>query len=97
MVALSPKSLAELGYAATDEEKDRAFLEVSGRKGLGVKADDLLDRLEDKAGAEVAKRNPDLPEAESAGSPGRSPRGPCATSCSSSPATRSSSSTSTRP
>ncbi len=64
MVALSPKSLADLGYAASDEEKDRAFLEVSGRKGLGVKADDLLDRLEDKAGAEIAKRNADLPEDE---------------------------------
>jgi arginyl-tRNA synthetase len=64
MVALSPKSLIDLGYAASDEEKDRAFLEVSGRKGLGVKADDLLDRLEDKAGAEIAKRNADLPEAE---------------------------------
>jgi len=63
MVALSPKSLAELGYAATDEEKDRAFLEVSGRKGLGVKADDLLDRLEAKARAEIEKRSPDQPEA----------------------------------
>jgi len=64
MVALSPKSLEELGYQATDEEKDRAFLEVSGRKGLGVKADDLLDRLEEKARAEVSGRNPELdPEA----------------------------------
>jgi len=61
MVALSPKSLSELGYAATDEEKERSFLEVSGRKGLGVKADDLLDRLEDKARAEIEKRNPSLP------------------------------------
>ncbi len=60
MVALSPKSLEELGYKATEEEKDRAFLEVSGRKGLGVKADDLLDRLEEKALAEVAKRNEGL-------------------------------------
>jgi arginyl-tRNA synthetase len=59
MVALSPKSLSELGYAASDEEKDRAFLEVSGRKGLGVKADDLLDRLEAKALAEIEKRDPD--------------------------------------
>ena len=67
MVALSPKSLGELGYAASDEEKDRAFLEVSGRKGLGVKADDLLDRLEDKALAEIAKRNPGLPEEERRG------------------------------
>ncbi len=61
MVALSPRSLEELGYDASEEEKDRAFLEVSGRKGLGVKADDLLDRLESKALAEVDKRNPDLP------------------------------------
>jgi arginyl-tRNA synthetase len=57
MVALSPRSLSDLGYMATDEEKDRAFLEVSGRKGLGVKADDLLDRLEAKARDEIEKRN----------------------------------------
>ncbi|HUU37958.1 MAG TPA: arginine--tRNA ligase [Candidatus Desulfaltia sp.] len=61
MVALSPKSLKELGYEASESEKDRSFLEVSGRKGLGVKADDLLDRLVDKALVEVEKRNPDLP------------------------------------
>jgi arginyl-tRNA synthetase len=60
MVALSPASLKELGYDASEEEKDRAFLEVSGRKGLGVKADDLLDRLEAKALDEIGKRNPDL-------------------------------------
>jgi arginyl-tRNA synthetase len=65
MVALSPKSLLELGYAASDEEKERSFLEVSGRKGLGVKADDLLDRLEAKALAEIAKRSPDRPADES--------------------------------
>jgi arginyl-tRNA synthetase len=64
MVALSPKSLKELGYAASEEEKDRSFLEVSGRKGLGIKADDLLDRLEEKARAEIEKRNADLPERE---------------------------------
>jgi len=61
MVALSPRSLAELGYVVKDEEKDRSFLEVSGRKGLGVKADDLLDRLEEKARAEVERRNPEGP------------------------------------
>ena len=60
MVALSPKSLKELAYNVRDEDKDRSFLEVSGRKGLGVKADDLLDRLEEKALAEVEKRNPEL-------------------------------------
>lgn len=61
MVALSAKSLKELAYEVSAEEKDRSFLEVSGRKGLGVKADDLLDRLEEKALAEVETRNPDLP------------------------------------
>jgi arginyl-tRNA synthetase len=60
MVALSPKSLKELDYTPTPEDADKAFLEVSGRKGLGVKADDLLDRLEEKARAEVEKRNPEL-------------------------------------
>lgn len=60
MVALSPSSLKELDYEATAEEMGRSFLEVSGRKGLGVKADDLLDRLEEKALAEVEARNPDL-------------------------------------
>ena len=60
MVALSPKSLSEINVEITKEDKDRAFLEVSGRKGVGIKADDLLDRLEEKAFEEVAKRNPDL-------------------------------------
>jgi arginyl-tRNA synthetase len=61
MVALSPKSLQELGFELSEEEKGRSFYEVSGRKGVGVKADDLLDKLEIKALAEVAKRNPELP------------------------------------
>ncbi len=60
MVALSPKSLNELDYTIREEDKERTFLEVSGRKGLGVKADDLLDRLEEKALVEVEKRNPEL-------------------------------------
>jgi arginyl-tRNA synthetase len=63
MVALSHATARELGYD-TSEDADRPFVEVSGRKGLGVKADDLLDRLRDKASTEVAKRNPDLSEAE---------------------------------
>lgn len=62
MVALSPGSLAEIKVDLTEEDRDKAFLEVSGRKGVGIKADDLLDRLEEKALAEVNKRNPDLPE-----------------------------------
>ena len=63
MVALSHATARELGYD-TSEAAGRPFVEVSGRKGLGVKADDLIDRLTEKAAAEVAKRNPDLPPDE---------------------------------
>jgi len=58
MVALSHATAKELGYPASDAQKP--FVEVSGRKGLGVKIDDLLDLLVTKATAEVAKRNPEL-------------------------------------
>ena len=62
MVALSHATARELGYApaADSEEAKRPFVEVSGRRGLGVKADDLLDTLTRKAGDEVRKRNPEL-------------------------------------
>ncbi|HHF51203.1 MAG TPA: arginine--tRNA ligase, partial [Candidatus Aminicenantes bacterium] len=59
MVALSSNSLKELGYKVTEDEKNKGFLEVSGRKGLGIKADDLIDRLNQKAFNEVNKRNPE--------------------------------------
>ena len=59
MVALSHATARELGYD-TSVDSDRPFVEVSGRKGLGVKADDLLDRLTDKAALEVSKRNHEL-------------------------------------
>jgi arginyl-tRNA synthetase len=59
MVALSHSTARELGYD-TSADADRPFVEVSGRKGQGVKADDLIDRLTDKASQEVARRNPDL-------------------------------------
>jgi arginyl-tRNA synthetase len=66
MVALSHATARELGYAPPpdSEEAKRPFVEVSGRKGLGVKADDLLDTMISKAGGEVAKRNPELASAE---------------------------------
>jgi arginyl-tRNA synthetase len=60
MVALSPNSLKEMDVSIPEDDKDKDFLEVSGRKGLGVKADDLLDQLEAKALEEVHKRNPDF-------------------------------------
>jgi arginyl-tRNA synthetase len=56
MVALTQNTARELGYDAADDT-GKPFVEVSGRKGLGVKADDLLDRLTDKAAGEVARRN----------------------------------------
>ena len=59
MVALSHRAAQSLGYE-TAGPADRPFVEVSGRKGLGVKADDLLDRVIDAADVEVAQRNPDL-------------------------------------
>jgi arginyl-tRNA synthetase len=62
MVALSHQTARQLGYPADAEEAGRPFVEVSGRKGLGVKADDLVDTLVEKAFAEVTKRNPELPE-----------------------------------
>jgi arginyl-tRNA synthetase len=67
MVALSHTTARELGYtpAPDSEEAKRPFVEVSGRKGLGVKADDLLDAVIGKGGAEVRKRNPEFTEAES--------------------------------
>jgi arginyl-tRNA synthetase len=59
MVALSPAAAAELGFQLSDEDKKRTFIEMSGRKGLGVKADDLIDRLEANSLAEVESRHPD--------------------------------------
>ena len=67
MVALSHATARELGYAPApdSEEARRPFVEVSGRKGLGVKADDLLDIVIRKARDEVAKRNPEATRAGS--------------------------------
>jgi arginyl-tRNA synthetase len=66
MVALSHATAEELGYPSVPEDERKPFVEVSGRKGLGVKIDDLLDVLEAKARAEVSRRNPEFPEAECA-------------------------------
>jgi arginyl-tRNA synthetase len=61
MVALSHATARELGYPKPEgDEARKPFVEVSGRKGLGVKIDDLLDVLIEKASAEVAKRNPEF-------------------------------------
>ena len=60
MVALSHTTARELGYPSDEESEKKPFVEVSGRKGLGVKIDDLLDVLEAKAFAEVSRRNAEL-------------------------------------
>jgi arginyl-tRNA synthetase len=65
MVALSHATARELGYPApSGEAAGKPFVEVSGRKGLGVKIDDLLDLLIDKASREVEQRNPELASEE---------------------------------
>jgi arginyl-tRNA synthetase len=62
MVALSPATCVELGLELSEEDKKRAHVEVSGRKGLGVKADDLIDKLIESALGEVTSRHADEPE-----------------------------------
>jgi arginyl-tRNA synthetase len=64
MVALSPAACEELGIELSEEDRARPFIEMSGRKGLGVKADDLIDRLENDALREVSSRHPELSDAE---------------------------------
>ena len=56
MVALTPRCAMELGYEVSEEDRGRSYIEVSGRKGFGVKADDLIDRLITATGAEVESR-----------------------------------------
>lgn len=59
-VALSPAACEELGIQLSEEDRTRPFIEMSGRKGVGVKADDLIDRLEADALREVETRHPDI-------------------------------------
>jgi arginyl-tRNA synthetase len=66
-VGLTARTAEDLGYVLSDEDKARNFIEVSGRKGFGVKADDLIDRMIGAARAEVDNRHPELEEAERAG------------------------------
>lgn len=60
IVALTPRCAAELGYELSPEEAKKPYVEVSGRKGFGVKADDLLDKLEAATLAEVQQRHADM-------------------------------------
>jgi arginyl-tRNA synthetase len=58
IVALTPRCAAEMGYELSPEEAKKPYVEVSGRKGFGVKADDLIDKLEAATLAEVKERHP---------------------------------------
>jgi arginyl-tRNA synthetase len=56
VVGLTPSCAEEMGVLLSDEDRQRSYIEVSGRKGLGIKADDLIDKLIEKALAEVRGR-----------------------------------------
>ena len=60
MVALTPACAAELGMTLSAEDSQRPYVEMSGRRGLGVKADDLIDTLVQRAAVEVRRRNADM-------------------------------------
>ena len=64
MVALTPRCALDLGYDVSEEDRSRAYIEVSGRKGFGVKADDLIDKLIAATLDEVNKRQTSRDEAE---------------------------------
>ena len=61
MVALSPATCVELEIVLSEEDRRKPYIEVSGRKGLGVKADDLIDKLIEKALEEVTSRHAEDP------------------------------------
>ena len=63
-VVLTPRCAAELGYELSPEDAAKPYVEVSGRRGLGVKADDLITKLEEATLAEVAKRHADMSDEE---------------------------------
>ncbi len=57
VVGLTSRCAEEMGIALSDEDRQRPYVEVSGRKGQGVKADDLIDTLIARAAAEVSSRH----------------------------------------
>lgn len=66
MVALTPTTAKALGMEISEEDAKRAYVEMSGRKGFGVKADDMLDELERKATEAVQTNAEELDAAEAA-------------------------------
>jgi arginyl-tRNA synthetase len=70
MVALTPATAKALGMEISEDDAKRAYVEMSGRKGFGVKADDMLDELERKA-TESVHANAEELDASEAGVIGR--------------------------
>ena len=64
IVALTPRCAAEMGYELSPEEAAKPYVEVSGRKGLGVKADDLITRMLQAAESRVLQKQSDMAPAE---------------------------------
>jgi arginyl-tRNA synthetase len=63
-VVLTPRCATEMGYELSPEDAKRPFVDMSGRKGFGVKADDLMDKLEEATMSEVRQRHPEMSERE---------------------------------
>jgi arginyl-tRNA synthetase len=63
-VVLTPRCAAEMGYELSPEDMKRPFIDMSGRKGFGVKADDLIDKLEAATLVEVRQRHAEMSEDE---------------------------------
>lgn len=56
VVNLSLRAAEEMKIEISNEDRQRNYVEVSGRKGLGVKADHLIDLLNERAMQEVQSR-----------------------------------------
>jgi arginyl-tRNA synthetase len=64
IVALTPRCAAEMGYDIAIDESKKPYVEVSGRKGLGVKADDLITRMLQAAETRVLQKQSEMKGAE---------------------------------
>jgi arginyl-tRNA synthetase len=64
IVALTPRCAAELGYQLSAEDAQKPYIEVSGRKGFGVKADDLITRMIKAAEDRVRQKQSEMSTAE---------------------------------
>ncbi len=81
MVALTPRCAMELGYQVSEEDRAKSYIEVSGRKGFGVKADDLIDALIAAARRKWTAGIPSWTNRSARASASRSPLELFATSC----------------